>query len=112
MFNSLLQIAAVLDAWLHRNFGRPYMAMLGVGLVLGLGDNLSGLSRDLASKGATSKILVVAVFQVALLINQLAQFHEYRQLRLEHRAQRAAAKAARRGVVAGAPQTSETSEEA
>ena len=90
---TLLLSAHQLDAWLHEHLGRPYTAILGIGLVYGITDGVRGLTAAMAdSTGDGIKVVAMVVFQVALLINQLGQFYEYRQLREARRAAKLAAK--------------------
>jgi hypothetical protein len=92
MIKRLLLAAYHLDAWLHEHLGRPYTAILGIGLVFGIIDGVRGLTAAMADgAGDGIKVMAMVVFQVALLINQLGQFHEYRQLREARRAAKRAA---------------------
>jgi hypothetical protein len=72
-----------LDIWLHENVGRPYIAILGWGLVFSIFESLRSLSHTLAenASGVFSmiKLLLILAFQAGLLINQLAQWHQHRQ---------------------------------
>jgi Zn-dependent protease with chaperone function len=74
-----------LDAWLRQHLGRPYIALLGVGLVYGIIASVFGLSHAMQSGVSVLKLLAMVLFQLALLINQLGQFHEYRQDRRSRR---------------------------
>ena len=72
-----------LDIWLHENVGRPYIAILGWGLVFSIFESLRALSHTLAenASGVFSlvKLLLILAFQGGLLVNQLAQWHQHRQ---------------------------------
>jgi hypothetical protein len=72
-----------LDIWLHQNVGRPYIAILGWGLVFSIFDSLRTLSHTLAAEAtgmfSMIKLLLILAFQAGLLINQLAQWHQHRQ---------------------------------
>ncbi|HEY5071457.1 MAG TPA: hypothetical protein VII63_05435 [Caulobacteraceae bacterium] len=74
-----------LDAWLHLHLGRTYTVILGAGLVFGIIASLRGLGQAMGSGTSVVRIVATVVFQLALLVNQLAQFHHYRQ---ERRARR------------------------
>lgn len=99
MIRTLLVASHVIDAWLREHLGRPYLAILGVGLVLGIIATIGELSKEVSSGASIIKLLALVVFQVALLINQLAQFHDYREERRQRReAKRASANAASDGL--------------
>jgi hypothetical protein len=80
MLGKLAQIAYHLDEWLQANLGRRYNTFLGFGLVLGLIHQVQDLPKDFAHGGGITTILV-ALMDVALLINQAGQFHEHLQRR-------------------------------
>jgi hypothetical protein len=92
MIRKLAQLAYHLDEWLQKNLGRRYNTFLGVGLVLGLLHQFQDLPKEFAHGGGISTILV-AVMDVALLINQAGQFHEH----LERRSTMPKPKPLRRG---------------
>jgi hypothetical protein len=79
-------LAYWLDRQLRDRIGLPYRGLLSIGLMIGMSSSVNTLTHAFS----TTNLLVVAatvVFQVALLINQLAQIYEYRQ---ERRARRRA----------------------
>jgi hypothetical protein len=80
LIRNLAQIAYHLDEWLQKNLGRRYNTFLGAGLVLGLVHQIQDLPKDFAHGGGISTILV-ALMDVALLINQAGQFHEHLERR-------------------------------
>jgi hypothetical protein len=80
MIRNLAQFAYHLDEWLQANLGRRYNSFLGVGLVLGLIHQIQDLPKDFAHGGGISTVLV-ALMDVALLINQAGQFHEHMERR-------------------------------
>ena len=96
MIETVLKASSALDAWLREHLGRPYLAALGVGLVLGIVATVRELAEDIGSESVLKLSLFVA-FQAALLVNQLAQFHDYRRERKERRAAKAAARTGRSG---------------
>jgi hypothetical protein len=90
MLNRLTRYAHLLDLWLHRHLGRPYEAVLAIGLGLSIVASATTLSHFIAAGGAglqggVAKTLGIAVFQAALLINQLAQLDEHRARRRRRR---------------------------
>jgi hypothetical protein len=80
LIRHLAQLAYRLDAWLQKTLGRRYNTFLGIGLVLGLVHQVQDLPKDFAHGGGISTILV-ALMDVALLINQAGQFHEHLERR-------------------------------
>ena len=80
IFRNLAKLAYHLDEWLQANLGRRYNSFLGFGLVLGLIHQIQDLPKDFSHGGGVSTILV-ALMDVALLINQAGQFHEHLERR-------------------------------
>ena len=82
-----------LDIWLHENVGRPYIAILGWGLVFTIIESLRSLGHTLSENASglfsTIKLLLILAFQAGLLVNQLAQWHEHRQRHARKRPGRA-----------------------
>jgi hypothetical protein len=90
MLNTLTRHAHWLDLWLHRHIGRPYESILAIGLGLSIVASVSTLGHIVATGGAALQrdlieTIGVAIFQVALLINQLAQLDEHRARRRRRR---------------------------
>jgi hypothetical protein len=90
MLNNLTRWAHWLDLWLHRHLGRPYETILVAGLGLSIVASVTTLSHIVDAgganlKGDVVKTVAVAVFQAALLINQLAQLDEHRARRRRRR---------------------------
>jgi hypothetical protein len=85
MLSRLARRAHELDEWLHQNVGRAYVAILGWGLVLSILASIAKLGHALSSFG-----LITLVLQGALLVNQLAQWHELRERRRRHKQPRPA----------------------
>jgi hypothetical protein len=96
------------DQWLKARLGPPYTTILASSLGMGIVAAATNLGQ-LFSKPVTPSIASVAtllgagVIQVVLLINQLAQLHEYRQFARERRAARREARAARKAARGGGP---------
>ena len=80
MIRNLAKFAYHLDEWLQKNLGRRYNTFLGIGLVLGLIHQVQDLPKEFAHGGGITTLLV-ALMDVALLINQAGQFHEHLQRR-------------------------------
>jgi hypothetical protein len=81
-----ISLAYWVDRRLRDQFGLPYRGLLSVGLMIGISSSVNTLARAFSTTNALASIATV-VFEVALLINQLAQIHEFRQ---ERRARRRA----------------------
>jgi hypothetical protein len=88
MISELMRGAHWLDAWLREHLGRPYIALLGVGLTAGIIADLKDVGQVIGSSVGLLKVGALVVFQLALLVNQLAQFHDYRQERQRRREKR------------------------
>jgi hypothetical protein len=97
MFKQLTDFCAWLDKWLETHLGRPYNALLSVGLVLEMSSKISSLPKTWGHAHLSTGTLLGIAMEAALLINQLGEFSHRRHAR----AARKAAKAA--GPVAGAP---------
>jgi hypothetical protein len=93
MFSAAIGWADWLDTWLKANVGWPYNTLLGIALGTGIGATVEKVQHELASPKNLAVLGVVLVFQVALLINQLAQLHQFRE---ERRARREARRARRK----------------
>jgi hypothetical protein len=81
MLSRLARAAHEYDEWLHQHVGRAYVAVLGWGLVASILGSLSVLGHALSKGRSSLPTLFILVFQTALLINQLAQWHELKQRR-------------------------------
>ncbi len=88
MIRELTRLAHRLDAWLREHLGRPYTVVLAIGLVYGIIASVKALIHEAESRFDVFKLVTAVLFQLALLINQLAQFHEYRQEREARKARR------------------------
>jgi hypothetical protein len=90
MLTNLSRRAYELDIWLHENVGRPYIAILSLGLAISMLDSVRSLAHTLSDSvndlGDIIGLLLALAFQSGLLINQMAQWHERR---MKHRRQRA-----------------------
>lgn len=81
MIRNLAQLAYHLDEWLQEKLGRPYNALLGVGIVLGLFHQIGDLPKDFSAHGLGFGALFFVVMNLALLINQAGQFHQHMERR-------------------------------
>ena len=103
MVGRILEWAFQFDAWLKQHIGRPYTIVLGISLGIGISANVRSLEQMIESPAPPSADRLVALVgtalvQMALLINQLAQLHEYRQYVRQRRAERKELKAARQAA--------------
>jgi len=90
MLKALTHYAHWLDLWLRRHLGRPYENILALGLGLSIAASAGSLGKIVETGGASLqgdlvKTVGIAVFQVALLINQLAQLDQHRARRRRRR---------------------------
>ena len=77
-----------LDRLLNRRMGTPYRILLSIGLAVSIGASWKALVTSFQSTTNVLLILGTVLFQVALLINQLAQAHQRRRARVRRRAMR------------------------
>jgi hypothetical protein len=82
-----------IDQLLRTYIGWPYRWILSIGLIFGLSESATALARafntrTFSSLPAAGVAIATAVFQAALLINQLAQVSEVRRERKQRRAAR------------------------
>ena len=85
MIRSLIEAAWRLDQWLKDKVGRLYTLVLMFALVAGISANARALVQDVRSAGNIVVIALTVALYLILLINQLAQLHEYRQAARERR---------------------------
>jgi hypothetical protein len=81
MKRNLARAAWELDEWLQSTLGRPYNALLGVGLGLGTVHQIEDLPKDLHSSSGGVVTVLIVVMDLALLINQIGQLHQHRERR-------------------------------
>jgi hypothetical protein len=81
MLRELIKGAWHLDEWLQERLGRPYNALLGVGLVLGLIHQIQDLPKDFTLRNGGVTTVAMMAMDVALLINQAGQFHQHMERR-------------------------------
>jgi hypothetical protein len=81
MVMALLKTASRLDVWLGQQFGRPYHALLGVGLVVEIVQRVRELGET-TSWDTVRTWLAILLF-AALLVHQLGELHEHVDRRRE-----------------------------
>ena len=68
-----------LDRFLKHTVGRPYNMALGAGLVLSIIATVRTIETQLSSRANLVGLGFAVLFEATLLINQLAQLHEFRE---------------------------------
>jgi hypothetical protein len=66
-----------LDEWLQATLGRPYNALLGVGLIVEIVRHLYEMPKRLADVHRLVPTLLVMAMEVALLIHQVGALHHH-----------------------------------
>jgi len=90
MFRAAIEAAWTLDQWLKTKVGRPYTILLTIALVAGMAANIRAAVLQVRSGGNLAVIGATIAVYAILLVNQLAQLHEYRQAVHARRAARKA----------------------
>jgi hypothetical protein len=93
MIGLIASYAHRLDAWLKEHVGRFYTTVLLIALVSSIVATVRGMIVAFGSQNWIAAAVTLVV-DVLLIINQLAQFQEYRVLVRDRRAARKAAKGA------------------
>jgi len=78
MIREILAAAHRFDHWLRLRVGRLYTLVLAFSLVAGIGATARSIGKAIDSPAGVGAVVAIAV-QAALLVNQLAQLHEYRE---------------------------------
>jgi hypothetical protein len=86
MFGGLANIAWRVDQWMKEHVGRAYTVILTVGLVASLSANIRQVEAQISHAGNLAAIALTVAVDLILIVNQLAQLHEYRQARRERKA--------------------------
>jgi hypothetical protein len=81
MFKMITDFCAWLDTWLETHLGRPYNALLSVGLVLEMVNKAQTLPRTWAHAHLSTGTLLALAMEAALLVNQLGEFSHRRHKR-------------------------------
>jgi hypothetical protein len=90
MFTGVATAAWTIDQWLKEHLGRPYTIILAIGLVAAISANVEGIETKVQHGGSLIAVALNVVVDAVLLVNQLAQLHEYRSAVRERRAARKA----------------------
>ena len=77
MIRELTHAARRLDLWLQARLGRPYNALLGVGLTIELVHRLTELPATLAIPHRLIGGLLVVAMELALLVHQVAELSHH-----------------------------------
>jgi hypothetical protein len=76
MLFALANAARRLELWLGRAFGRPYHALLGVGIVIEIVQHCRELPEKLDSASVIKTVLAIVLF-LALLVHQAGELSEH-----------------------------------
>lgn len=71
MIHAITRGALRLDLWLQEKIGRPYHAILGVGLVIEIVRRITEIPQRVASVQRLGAVIVLLVMESALLIHQV-----------------------------------------
>lgn len=82
MFHAVTNAARSLELWLSRTFGRPYHALLGIGIVVEIVQHCRELPDKLDGAAVLKTALAILLF-VVLLVHQAGELSE----RVEERRQ-------------------------
>jgi len=89
MLHSIALAAHRLDAWLQARLGRPYNALLGVGLTVEIIRRLTELPHHAVEASRLLGVVVLIVMNLALLIHQLGELsHHTGRVRARREARR------------------------
>jgi hypothetical protein len=75
MFHAVTNGARNLELWLSRTFGRPYHALLGIGIVVEIVQHCRELPDKLDSAAVLKTALAILLF-VVLLVHQAGELSE------------------------------------
>ncbi len=81
MINSILKAASGLDVWLGRQFGRPYHALLAIGLVLEIAQHIREASELTHWDAGLVRSGLATLLFIALLVHQLGELYEHAERR-------------------------------
>ena len=82
MIRELTHAAWRLDDWLQRRLGRPYNALLGIGLVTEIVRQASELPGRISSAHGVGAVVFPLMLESALLVHQLGALSHHAQNRL------------------------------
>ncbi len=72
MFRWLIKLCLAMDTWLQEHLGRPYNLVLGIGLIIEIVRRLSELPHHVESATHVVGVVLVVMFEMGLLIHQIA----------------------------------------
>ena len=75
MFTTITDAARRLELWLGRTFGRPYHALLGIGIIIEIAQHCRELPEKIAGAGFIKTGLAIVLF-LALLVHQAGELSE------------------------------------
>ena len=82
MFHAVTNAARNLELWLSRTFGRPYHALLGIGIVVEIVQHCRELPEKLDGAAVLKAALAILLF-VVLLVHQAGELSERAEERRE-----------------------------
>ena len=83
MFHAVTNAARDLELWLSRTFGRPYHALLGIGIAAEIVQHCRELPDKLDSAAMLKTALAILLF-VVLLVHQAGELSERAEQRRRH----------------------------
>jgi hypothetical protein len=83
MFQAVTNAARNLELWLSRTFGRPYHALLGIGIVVEIVQHCRELPDKVDSAAILKTALAILLF-VVLLVHQAGELSERAEERRRH----------------------------
>ena len=86
MITELLQAVHRLDAGIQRVLGRPYHAVLGIGLVVEIVERVRQLRETAETNLGLVQLVLVMLLYLALLIHQIGEFHAHMKEKREREA--------------------------
>jgi hypothetical protein len=90
MIHAIALAAHRLDLWLQARLGRPYNAILGIGLVVEIIRRLGELPRHAALEPGLLGVIALVIMNLALLVHQIGQLsHHTARVRERRDARRA-----------------------
>ena len=85
MFFTVANLARRLDLWFGRTFGRPYHALLGIGIVTEIVQHIREMAeKSLGDTGIAKTALAILLF-LALLVHQAGELSEHAEKRRRER---------------------------
>lgn len=81
MINSILKAASGLDLWLGRQFGRPYHALLAIGLVLEIAQHVREVGELSRWHAGLVRTGLATLLFTALLVHQLGELYAHAERR-------------------------------